>query len=129
MSDDFGIDLDRVRAFLREKDGRRSARLDARFEQARRDARAIVAQIASQVNPRRVYQWGSLLDRNRFSEIFDIDIAVEGLRDPAEFFQALGIAMERTSLPVDVVELEEVPPEIAKRIRTRGALVHERRDP
>lgn len=129
MSDDFGIDLDRVRTFLREKDGRRNARLDARFERARRDARAIVAQIASQVNPRRVYQWGSLLDRNRFSEISDIDIAVEGLRDPAEFFRALGIAMEGTSLPVDVVELEKVPPEIADRIRTRGALVHERRDP
>ena len=56
MSDEFRIDLDRVPAFLREKDARRSARLDARFAQARRDAPAIVPQIASQVNPRRVYQ-------------------------------------------------------------------------
>jgi len=127
--DDFGIDLDRVRAFLGARDRRRSTRIDARFERAGRDARAIIAQIAVQVNPRRIYQWGSVLDRSRFSEISDIDIAVEGLRGPAEFFQTLGIAMQGTTLPVDVVELEKVPPETAERIRTRGALVHERHEP
>ena len=36
--------------------------------------------------------------------------------------------MNATTLPVDVVELEKVPAEVAERIRTRGALVHERRD-
>ena len=82
----------------------------------------------AQVNPRRIYQSGSLLDRKRFSEIFDLDIAVEGLNGPAEFFQVLGIAMNATTLPVDVVELEKVPAEVAERIRKRGALVHERRD-
>ena len=85
--------------------------------------------IAEQVNPRRIYQWGSLLDRSRFSEISDIDIAVEGLSGPAEFFRTLGIAMERTTLPVDVIELEKVPHDVAEQIRTRGALVHERDDP
>ena len=69
-----------------------------------------------------------MLDRKRFSEISDLDIAVEGLNGPAEFFQVLGIAMNATTLPVDVVELEKVPAEVAERIRTRGALVHERRD-
>ena len=77
----------------------------------------------------RIYQWGSLLDPARFTEISDIDIAVEGLRGPAEFFRTLGIAMDGTSLPVDVVELEKVPADVADRIRTRGALVHERTDP
>ena len=32
-------------------------------------------------------------------------------------------------MPVDVVELEKVPPDVAERIRERGALVHERSDP
>ena len=91
--------------------------------QATRDARAIVAAIAEQVNPRRIYQCGSLLDRARFSEISDIDIAVEGLRGPAEFLRTLGIAMDGTSMPVDVVELEKVPEDTAARIRMRGALV------
>lgn len=129
MDGEFGIDLDRARAFQREKERRRRARIDARFEQATRDARAIIAAIVEQVNPRRIYQWGSLLDRSRFSEISDIDIAVEGLSSPAKYFRTLGIATDGTTLPVDVIELEKVPEGIAERIRTRGALVHERRKP
>ena len=129
VANEFGIDLDRARAFQTEKERRRRARIDARFEQATRDASAIVAAIAEQVNPRRIYQWGSLLDRSRFSEISDIDFAIEGLRGPAEFFRTLGIAMEGTTLPVDVIELEKVPEDIGDRIRARGAVVHERSDP
>ena len=129
MDEDFGVDLDQVRAFLAERERRRCARIDERYAQATRDAGAIVSEIAAQVNPRRIYQWGSLLDRKRFSEISDLDIAVEGLNGPAEFFQVLGIAMNGTALPVDVVELEKVPADIAERIRKRGMLVHERSDP
>ena len=129
MDEDFGVDLDRARSFLAARERRRRARVDERYAQATRDARAIISEIAAQVNPRRIYQWGSLLDRKRFSEISDLDIAVEGLTGPAEFFQVLGIAMNATSLPVDVVELEKVPADVADRIRARGALVHERRDP
>ena len=129
MAEDFGVDLARVRAYLAAREQRRRARIDERYARATRDARAIVSEIAAQVNPRRIYQWGSLLDRQRFSEISDLDIAVEGLNGPAEFFEVLGIAMNATSLPVDVVELEKVPADVADRIRTRGALVHERSDP
>ena len=129
MNEDFGVDLARVRAFLADKERRRRARIDERYAQATRDARTIVSEIAADVNPRRIYQWGSLLDRKRFSEISDLDIAVEGLNGPAEFFQVLGIAMNATALPVDVVELEKVPADVAERIRKRGALVHERSDP
>ena len=114
---------------MRDRARRRRARVDERYAQATRDARAIVSEIAAQVNPRHIYQWGSLLDRRRFSEISDLDIAVEGLNGPAEFFQVLGIAMNATALPVDVVELEKVPADIAERIRKQGVLVHERSDP
>ena len=129
MDEDFGVDLGQVRAFLADREQRRRARVDERYAQATRDARAIVSEIAAQVNPRRIYQWGSLLDRKRFSEIFDVDIAVEGLNGAAEFFQVLGIAMNGTALPVDVVELEKIPADVAERIRERGALVHERKNP
>ena len=128
MDEDFGVDLCRARAFLADREERRRERLDESYAQATRDARAIVSEIAAQVNPRRIYQWGSLLDRKRFSEISDLDIAVEGLNGPAEFFRVLGIAMNATVLPVDVVELEKLPADVAERIRMRGALVHERRD-
>ena len=129
MENEFGIDLDRARAFQTKLERRRRTRVEARFEQATRDASQTVAAITEQVNPRRSYQWGSLLDRSRFSEISDIDLAVEGLPEPAAFFRTLGIAMEGTNLPVDVIELEKVPEDLAERIRARGALVHERSDP
>ena len=129
MDEDFGVDLDQVRAFLADKKQRRRARVDMRFAQATRDAQTIISEIVTQVNPRRIYQWGSLLDRKRFSEISDVEIAVEGLNGPREFFQVLGIAMNETALPVDVVELEKVPADVADRIRKRGVLVHERRNP
>ena len=129
MEEDFGVDLDQVRAFLADREQRRRARIDERYAQATRDVRTIVSEIAAQVNPRRIYQWGSLLDRRRFSEISDLDIAVEGLNGPAEYFQVLGIAMNATSLPIDIVELEKVPADIAEHIRKRGVLVHERSDP
>ena len=129
MEEEFGVDLGRARAFLADKRQRRRARIDERYARATRDARAIVSEIVTQVNPRRIYQWGSLLDRKQFSEISDLDIAVEGLDGPADFFQILGIAMTATALPVDVVELEKVPADVAARIRRRGVLVHERRDP
>ena len=117
VENEFGVDLDAVRAFLARKEERRQARIEARFERATRDARTIIATIVEEVNPRRIYQWGSLLDRSRFSEISDIDLAVEGLSGPAEFFRVLGIAMDGTTLPVDVVELEKVPEDPVQRGR------------
>ena len=118
----------KVRAFVEAKEQRRNKILDERFERAIRDFQSIVARIISEVDPERIYQWGSLLDRNRFSEISDIDVALEGLRGPEAYFKALGIAIECTGLPVDVVEIEKVPPDVADRIRTRGRIVYERTD-
>ena len=60
MAEQFGVDLDRVRAFLAAKEEHRRARIDARFARATRDAQAIIAEIATRVSPRRIYQWGSL---------------------------------------------------------------------
>ena len=127
-NDSFPIDLDQVRAYLAAKEDRCRAEIDARFARATREVGAIVAQIASQVNPHRVYQWGSLLERRRFSQISDIDIAVEGLRGPEEYFRTLGIALEGATIPVDVVELEKLPRDVAERIRNRGRMVYERID-
>lgn len=128
MSADNPIDPDKVRAFLQAKAARRRARIDASFERTTREADAVIAQIAREVNPRRIYQWGSLLDRARFSEISDIDIAVEGLRGPEEYFRAAGIALDGATAPVDLVELEKLPADIAEYIRRRGKIVHERID-
>ena len=52
-------------------------------------------------------------------------MTVEGLHGAEEFFRALGIAMEETLFPVDVVEMERVPADVAERIRQRGRVVYE----
>ena len=128
MSTDKPFDLDRVRAFLRAKEDRRRARIDVLFERATGEAEAIIAQIARELKPRRIYQWGSLLDRARFTEISDIDIAVEGLRGPEEYFRSVGIALDRATVHVDVVEMEKLPADVAEYIKRRGKVVHERGD-
>jgi hypothetical protein len=82
LDERFDIDLDAVRGFLRNKELARSRLLDERFAQASSDFSRLVEMILEKFNPDRIYQWGSLLDRGRFSEISDIDIAVEGLSGP-----------------------------------------------
>lgn len=126
MAVDFGVDMEKVRGFLRDKTERRKKALDGRYERANREFAQIVARIVAEVNPLRIYQWGSLMDRRRFTEISDIDLAVEGLSGPEEFFKVVGIAMEMASFPVDVVEMERIPRDTAERIRTRGRVVYER---
>ncbi len=128
MCDSFDIDMDKVRAFVRKKYERRRKDLDVRFSQATADFESVIDKIITRHNPRRILQWGLLLDRQRFSEISDIDIAVEGIRDAEEFFGILGIAMDSTNLPVDLVEIEKLPEETAARIRKKGKVVYERKD-
>ncbi|RKX69817.1 MAG: hypothetical protein DRP60_16270 [Spirochaetes bacterium] len=128
MSVDFGVDMKKVREFLKGKTEKRRLLLDERYERACRDFESIAGRVADELNPVRIYQWGSLLDRRRFSEISDIDIAVEGLNGPEEYFRTVGIAMDISSLPVDVVEMEKIPSDIADRIRKKGRIVYERKD-
>lgn len=116
-----------VRDYIKRKENERKTALSARLEQARKDFATIVDHIITLYNPKRIYQWGSLIDGSHFSEISDIDIALEGVTDPAEFFKLLGAAEEMTDLPLDIVQLEYVHPAYAEGIRTRGRLVHERR--
>lgn len=120
------FDIDRVRAFLAERERRRRRALEKRLEAAERDAAAIIERLKHEIDPARIYQWGSLVHQEHFSEISDIDIAVEGLSGPAQYFQALGIAMEETDFRVDVVELDKLDSESRNEITRRGRLVYER---
>jgi predicted nucleotidyltransferase len=67
------------------------------------------------------------LDRRRFWERSDIDLAIEGITDPAAFFALYGEADRLTSFPLDLVALERVEPEFAEMIRSTGRVVYEQR--
>ncbi|MBN2450505.1 MAG: nucleotidyltransferase domain-containing protein [Lentisphaeria bacterium] len=111
---------------LRRRAAEREAVLRERLERVRRDAAAIVERIVLGYEPTRVWQWGSLLHGRGFSEVSDIDIAVEGVTNPRRFFAMLADAEDVTSFPVDLVQMERIDPLHAESIRRKGRLVYER---
>ena len=94
--------------------------------QAQTDARTIIDHIEKTYNPLRIYQWGSLVRIEGFTERSDIDIAVEGLAHPLDLHRILDFAETVTTMPLDIVPIEEIEPEYANAIRTNGRVVYER---
>ncbi len=86
----------------------------------------MVALIARNYNPRRIYQWGSLLRPGAFKPYSDIDIAIEGVTDAERFFGLLGEVQTLSRFPLDIVQLEKIAPEYADDIRRHGKIVYER---
>ena len=111
-------------AFLKRREASRQRELDARFDTAWADFDRIVEMIVQQFAPLRVWQWGSLLDRRRFSARSDVDIAVEGLGRAERLFELYARAEPLTAFSLHVVELERIEPEYARLIRRSGRLVH-----
>ncbi|HOV39717.1 MAG TPA: hypothetical protein PLG79_13410 [Spirochaetales bacterium] len=121
------INLKDVRSFLQKKETRRKKTLQEQWESACKDFERIVSHIITFYQPLRIYQWGSLLHPEQFSEISDIDIGLEGLSGPEEYFAILGDVMKMSSFPLDVIELEKVDSETADFIKRRGKLIYERK--
>jgi predicted nucleotidyltransferase len=115
-----------IRAFVRERRSRKKIDLEARLVEARSDCDAIVAMIVREHRPLRVFLWGSLVRGLHFSERSDIDIALEGITDPAELSAIRGSAEKLTRVSLDIVAIEHVHPVYAGHIRDRGRLVYER---
>ncbi len=82
--------------------------------------------IVNKYNPKKIYQWGSLLSKDKFSEISDIDIAVEGLPDAQTYFDLLADAEKLTSFPLDIVEMESIHELHKRMIIQKGVLIYER---
>ena len=105
------------------RQARRRQALHARSRSAQRDAARIIAAIAAECRPRRIYQWGSLVHTERFTDISDIDIAVEGMSCNEHVFAAMHARAERmTDLPVDLVVMERLEPGRADLIRRFGSV-------
>ncbi len=120
------VTTDDMRAFLRRKALAENDRNKALWRQAAQDAEAIIQMIIERYDPKAIYQWGSVLNGDQFSEISDIDIAVEGLNSAERYFALLGDAESLTRFPLDLVEIEHVEPEYAELIRKHGKCVHQR---
>lgn len=115
-----------IRAFFKRKARLRTESNHALWCKAKADADAIIAHIANNHDPTRIWQWGSVLRPDKFNEISDIDIALEGITEPVEFFAILGEAEAMTSFSIDILQLECIMPEFAEIIRSKGKIVYER---
>lgn len=120
------VDIDAAAEFQRKRVERILAARRERWAIAAADAERIVAMIVRKYQPDAVYQWGSVLRPEKFTEVSDIDIAVEGVDDPAQFSELLGEAEDMTRLPLDIVQLEHIEPEFRELIVRYGRCVHER---
>jgi predicted nucleotidyltransferase len=116
-----------MKQFLQRKLQQERADNLQRWEIAKQDFEAIVAMVIQKYNPCRIYQWGSVLNRDDFCEISDIDLAVEGIDGAEQFFAMYGEAMEMTSFSVDLVEIDKIEPEFAEIIKLKGKLIYERK--
>lgn len=121
------FDIQKAREFIQQKERKSKQENHKLFEKAWDDFDLIKETLIKNYNPKRVYQWGSLLNERDFSEISDIDIAVEGVKSAEEFFQMFGDADKLTNFPLDLVEIEKIEPIHARSIRKKGRLVYERK--
>ena len=115
-----------ARQFLEKKERDRVQLLDERYNQARRDFQKIIDFIIERYHPKRIYQWGSLLNRENFTEISDIDIALEGITSAEQIFDIYGAIMNMSDFSIDLIQIEKIEPEFAELIKAKGKIVYER---
>jgi predicted nucleotidyltransferase len=120
------VTIDQMKRTLRHRREVRDAANRERWQQAKRDFDSIVGRVAAEYAPTRIYCWGSLLDRRTFNENSDIDIGIEGILDPEQYFRVVGLVASLTEFPVDVVQMEKIDPVFARLIRRKGKVVYER---
>ncbi len=89
-----------------------------RRQQAEKSANACSRLLKERFGARQVYVVGSLAGQSPWHSRSDIDLAVEGLA-PEKYFPALSALWELLpeGLDLDLITLEDAPPEIARRIK------------
>ncbi len=112
--------------FLKEKRRLEEDRFDSLWQLATNDASRMVEHIATNYPVTHIYQWGSLLDQEKFRDYSDIDLAVVGLHDPQLFFSLLSELETMSVFPVDIVQLEKIESVYCDSILKNGKLVYER---
>lgn len=99
--------------------------LRKRAQSAREAAEVCARLLVERYGARRVYLFGSLLDRKRFHQLSDVDLAVEGLGPGRLYWRALAEVWEHLprGIELNLIPLEESRPELVARILKEGELL------
>ena len=88
-------------------------------KRAYQEAQALANILYTKYSADNVYLFGSLLERQRFNENSDIDLAVEGLPGSI-FFEAVGGLLLHTRFPLNLILLKNCPESLREKIATTG---------
>jgi len=107
----------------------KAVRDEAAREKLRHDAMNIAKRLAQilarDFSVSRVILFGSVLEKGKFNEDSDIDLAVEGLSNDA-YFTALARLMMKSSFDVDLKPVEDIGDLLRQRI-SKGKILYEKR--
>ncbi len=122
---DHGIDLSRAAARIREQERERASVRAERYARARADLERALEIIRAFPQVRRVLVWGSIRRPDRFTELSDIDICVEGVSAPEVWSAIERKLLDAVSLPLDLVRWETLMEPHRESICARGEVVYE----
>ena len=91
---------------------------------ARAEAMRVAQVLVRDFGARRVYLYGSLAQEDGFHQQSDVDLAVEGIA-PQRFFKVWASAGVHSSVPIDLVDLDEVGDKMRRLILEYGELLCE----
>lgn len=117
------FDYQASRHFLEQKYLTLRTKRHALWQQAHSDCQNIIAMIIKDYHPKRIIQWGSVLDPKHFSEVSDIDLAVEGLESQM-FLKLFAQAEDLTNFSLDLVQWEYIHPSFQEIILMKGTIVY-----
>jgi predicted nucleotidyltransferase len=117
--------FDRVHERERERRRREAQEAAQRrlVNKAQRAANQVIKHVIAEYEPEKIYQAGSLVDSDRFTEISDIDIAISGLQ-PEELEEISQWAEEKSSFPVDILDLDRAEQVHIESITGKGKRVY-----
>jgi len=112
-----------IRAW-RERISAREKYLSDCRRRAYRQAQKAVSILQKEYGIKKAFLFGSLLDKNRFTDRSDIDLAVEGL-EKAAFFEAIGRLSQLGQFHIDLLPWEDCKHSLKKEILLNGKLIYE----
>ncbi len=120
------FDYTAARNYQKQKQEKLEAERFNLWQKAKQDCEKIITVIIDKYEPKKIIQWGSVLDSKHFSEASDIDLAVEGV-ESVKFLQMLADVEDMTDFSLDLINWENLDASFQKIILMKGIIIYERR--